>query len=168
MPPMSLDCLTSPHLTSPHPPAGRRDLPTPISMASIHIVAAQSFILSIPTPAMGPNKALIFHANARRRSSWRGGGSAKIGSLWGTVRRREEWGLAPVADELDVIPAQSGGATDRRLVAAATKEEEEEESIIGPMDWKINAAIVLAAGSFAITKLVTIDSDYWHVSPVIW
>lgn len=84
------------------------------------------------------------------------------------MRRREEWGLAPVADELDVIPAQSGGATDRRLVAAATKEEEEEESIIGPMDWKINAAIVLAAGSFAITKLVTIDSDYWHVSPVIW
>lgn len=137
-------------------------------MASIHIVAAQSFILSIPTPAMGPNKALVFHANARRRSSWRGGGAAKIGSLWSTVRRREEWGLAPVADELDVIPAQSGGATDRRLVAAATKEEEEEESIIGPMDWKINAAIVLAAGSFAITKLVTIDSDYWHVSPVIW
>lgn len=81
------------------------------------------------------------------------------------MRRREEWRLAPVADELDVIPAQSGGATDRRLVAAATKEE---ESIIGPMDWKINAAIVLAAGSFAITKLVTIDSDYWHVSPVIW
>ena len=28
----------------------------------------------------------------------------------------------------------------------------------------INATIVLAAGTFAITKLLTIDSDYWHVS----
>ena len=31
-------------------------------------------------------------------------------------------------------------------------------------DRTINATIVLAAGSFAITKLLTIDSDYWHVS----
>ncbi|PIM97459.1 Peroxisomal membrane protein MPV17, partial [Handroanthus impetiginosus] len=30
------------------------------------------------------------------------------------------------------------------------------------IDRAINAAIVLAAGSFAITKLLTIDSDYWH------
>lgn len=32
------------------------------------------------------------------------------------------------------------------------------------MDRSINAAIVLAAGSFAITKLLTVDADYWHVS----
>ncbi|GAB2258862.1 hypothetical protein Droror1_Dr00015022 [Drosera rotundifolia] len=30
------------------------------------------------------------------------------------------------------------------------------------VDRAINAAIVLAAGSFAITKLLTIDRDYWH------
>ncbi|KAI4333710.1 hypothetical protein L6164_018483 [Bauhinia variegata] len=30
------------------------------------------------------------------------------------------------------------------------------------IDRTINAAIVLAAGTFAITKLLTIDSDYWH------
>lgn len=28
----------------------------------------------------------------------------------------------------------------------------------------INAAIVLGFGTFAITKLFTIDHDYWHVS----
>lgn len=32
------------------------------------------------------------------------------------------------------------------------------------LDRTINATIVLAAGSFAITKLLTIDQDYWHVS----
>lgn len=32
------------------------------------------------------------------------------------------------------------------------------------IDRTINGTIVLAAGTFAITKLLTIDSDYWHVS----
>ena len=32
------------------------------------------------------------------------------------------------------------------------------------MDRTINATIVLAAGTFAVTKLLSIDSDYWHVS----
>lgn len=35
------------------------------------------------------------------------------------------------------------------------------------VDRTINATIVLAAGSFAITRLLTIDHDYWHVSPLI-
>lgn len=30
----------------------------------------------------------------------------------------------------------------------------------------INAAIVLSAGTLAVTKLLTIDHDYWHVSDV--
>lgn len=41
------------------------------------------------------------------------------------------------------------------------KSQEEMEKLI---DRTINATIVLAAGSFAITKLLTIDHDYWHVS----
>ncbi|KAI3457494.1 hypothetical protein Pfo_014157 [Paulownia fortunei] len=39
------------------------------------------------------------------------------------------------------------------------KSQEEMERLI---DRTINAAIVLAAGSFAITKLLTIDHNYWH------
>ncbi|KAG6385486.1 hypothetical protein SASPL_154321 [Salvia splendens] len=37
-----------------------------------------------------------------------------------------------------------------------------EEGIERQIDRAINATIVLAAGSFAITKLLTIDHDYWH------
>ncbi|GAB4846335.1 hypothetical protein Ancab_025341 [Ancistrocladus abbreviatus] len=37
-----------------------------------------------------------------------------------------------------------------------------EEDVEKLIDRAINAAIVLAAGSFAITKLLTIDHDYWH------
>lgn len=32
------------------------------------------------------------------------------------------------------------------------------------IDRTINATIVLAAGTFAVSKLLTIDQDYWHVS----
>ncbi|KAK7822084.1 peroxisomal membrane protein 2 [Quercus suber] len=39
------------------------------------------------------------------------------------------------------------------------RENEEIERLI---DRTINATIVLAAGTFAITKLLTIDQDYWH------
>ncbi|KAE9590653.1 hypothetical protein Lal_00023164 [Lupinus albus] len=37
-----------------------------------------------------------------------------------------------------------------------------EESMEKLVDRIINATIVLAAGTFAITKLLTIDHDYWH------
>ncbi|XP_059662616.1 uncharacterized protein LOC132308527 [Cornus florida] len=40
--------------------------------------------------------------------------------------------------------------------------ESEEEDIERLIDRSINASIVLAAGTFAITKLLTIDQDYWH------
>ncbi|KAE9456438.1 hypothetical protein C3L33_11673, partial [Rhododendron williamsianum] len=40
--------------------------------------------------------------------------------------------------------------------------ESEGEDLGKWVDRGINAAIVLAAGSFAITKLLTIDQDYWH------
>ncbi|KAA8523854.1 hypothetical protein F0562_010277 [Nyssa sinensis] len=38
----------------------------------------------------------------------------------------------------------------------------EEEDIERLIDRAINASIVLAAGTYAITKLLTIDRDYWH------
>jgi len=42
--------------------------------------------------------------------------------------------------------------------------EENVESVEKLLDRSINASIVLVAGTFALTKLLTIDSDYWHVS----
>ncbi|PSR95675.1 Peroxisomal membrane protein [Actinidia chinensis var. chinensis] len=38
----------------------------------------------------------------------------------------------------------------------------EEEDLEKLVDRAINASIVLAAGTFAISKLLTIDHDYWH------
>ncbi|KAG6519047.1 uncharacterized protein LOC121967265 [Zingiber officinale] len=51
-----------------------------------------------------------------------------------------------------------GGSGGVGLYSALQDEEDVEKSV----DRAINAAIVLAAGTFAITKLLTIDSDYWH------
>lgn len=42
--------------------------------------------------------------------------------------------------------------------------QEEVEEMEKLIDRTINATIVLAAGTFAITKLLTIDHDYWQVS----
>lgn len=41
------------------------------------------------------------------------------------------------------------------------------ENLEKMMDRFINASIVLAAGTFALTKLLTVDHDYWHVSLLI-
>ncbi|RWR90719.1 Peroxisomal membrane protein 2 [Cinnamomum micranthum f. kanehirae] len=46
--------------------------------------------------------------------------------------------------------------------SAASLEKGEEEDLEKLIDRAINATIVLAAGTFAITKLLTIDRDYWH------
>lgn len=40
--------------------------------------------------------------------------------------------------------------------------EENVENVEKLLDRSINASIVLVAGTFALTKLLTIDSDYWH------
>ncbi|XP_068644472.1 uncharacterized protein [Aristolochia californica] len=46
--------------------------------------------------------------------------------------------------------------------SASQNTKAEEEDIDRLIDRAINAAIVLAAGTFAVTKLLTIDSDYWQ------
>nr|XP_004244201.1 uncharacterized protein LOC101247444 [Solanum lycopersicum] len=52
-----------------------------------------------------------------------------------------------------------GGFSSASGVGGSESKEEDVEKLI---DRTINATIVLAAGSFAITKLLTIDHDYWH------
>lgn len=44
------------------------------------------------------------------------------------------------------------------------EEEEENKDSDRLVSRGINAAIVLAAGTVAVTKLLSIDHDYWHVS----
>lgn len=53
-----------------------------------------------------------------------------------------------------------GGVGGSGSNSGAGKREQTERLI----DSAINASIVFAAGIFAITKMLTIDSNYWHVS----
>ncbi|XAR56574.1 hypothetical protein NMG60_11037115 [Bertholletia excelsa] len=46
--------------------------------------------------------------------------------------------------------------------SSGVERKREKEDVEKLIDRAINATIVLAAGSFAITKLLTIDQDYWH------
>ncbi|XP_051146964.1 uncharacterized protein LOC127262358 [Andrographis paniculata] len=55
-----------------------------------------------------------------------------------------------------------GAAGFSSAAASAVDEESRRPEIERLVDRTINAAIALAAGSFAITKLLTIDQDYWH------
>ncbi|XP_028082721.1 uncharacterized protein LOC114284036 isoform X2 [Camellia sinensis] len=56
------------------------------------------------------------------------------------------------------IQGFSSSASSSVGIEGKSKEEEFKHLI----DRAINAAIVLAAGTFAINKLLTIDQDYWH------
>ncbi|XP_009594216.1 uncharacterized protein [Nicotiana tomentosiformis] len=55
-----------------------------------------------------------------------------------------------------------GAAGGFRSSSSGSNGKSEQEDMDRVIDRAINATIVLAAGSFAITKLLTIDHDYWH------
>ncbi|CAL9758105.1 unnamed protein product [Musa acuminata subsp. burmannicoides] len=58
-----------------------------------------------------------------------------------------------------VMGGGSSGGVGFSSASATVIGEEDMNKLV---DRAINAAIVLAAGTFAITKLLTIDSEYWH------
>lgn len=61
---------------------------------------------------------------------------------------------------LDGFSSSSGASSS----GSSSMKELQSEEIERLLDRTINAMIVLAAGTYAITKLLTIDCDYWHVS----
>ncbi|KAJ3681577.1 hypothetical protein LUZ60_014150, partial [Juncus effusus] len=58
--------------------------------------------------------------------------------------------------------AGGGGLSSSDPLMQATEGEKRAEEITTMVDRTINASIVLAAGTFAVTKLLTVDHDYWH------
>ncbi|RZR71633.1 hypothetical protein BHM03_00006200 [Ensete ventricosum] len=58
-----------------------------------------------------------------------------------------------------VMGGSSSGGVGFSSSSATVIGEEDMNKLV---DRAINATIVLAAGTFAITKLLTIDSEYWH------
>ncbi|KAA8524447.1 hypothetical protein F0562_010870 [Nyssa sinensis] len=88
------------------------------------------------------------------------------------TKKRTNWVVNSVTKERDVVTAQITGSNDQEEEANARigRESEGENRISsdGSEDFErfmgraINATIVLGVGSLAITKLLTIDHDYWH------
>lgn len=93
-------------------------------------------------------------------------------------KARRRWVIGSVTEDKEVAPVKNKQFNDKdnRLVngsktfepvASGEKEEEEvdvNDRLIGKA---VNATIVLGAGTYAVTKLLTIDHDYWHVSHLI-
>ncbi|XP_010268765.1 PREDICTED: uncharacterized protein LOC104605628 [Nelumbo nucifera] len=175
-------------------------------MASVNSVTAQGF-LPVAKPARESKARCNFTVKGLSGSSLQNSCKAhKSGNSGFLRRKRTDWVVLSVAEELDVIPVRSSDSTDQQdgVVARIEREREgeslnqvggfanegrlsfegagdfqgfssssssssvpsdrkgEEEDIDKLIDRAINATIVLAAGTFAITKLLTIDHDYWH------
>ncbi|KAL0406095.1 UNVERIFIED_CONTAM: hypothetical protein Slati_3923400 [Sesamum latifolium] len=77
---------------------------------------------------------------------------------------RPFWPSAAVTEDRDVSSTEKTGDQDGEKASVSRKMEGLKNSVFGATssDSLLNAAIVLAAGSLAITKLLTIDHDYWH------
>ncbi|KAF6154511.1 hypothetical protein GIB67_028403 [Kingdonia uniflora] len=106
-------------------------------------------------------------------------------------QRRRDWGVVNVgsiADEVEMVPIlvssssdltdtqqEGGGESSMFLLEGVSggfssslppegdgEGGEEKQSFEKFVDRSINATIVLAAGTFAVTRLLTVDRDYWH------
>ncbi|KAL6553445.1 hypothetical protein OROGR_007287 [Orobanche gracilis] len=156
-------------------------------MAAAASITLQSYLsLSTPKPKSQSNKPffslppskILLKPNSRRQSPQQVNSVAndidviplqsdyKVNHRDGVVctERRDQ------TTELDQVFEGFGSEASGRLSFEASsvggprgsddgQVHEEMERLI---DKAINATIVLAAGSFAITKLLTIDRDYWH------
>lgn len=154
-------------------------------MASLHSTAPQSFL-----PITKP----IIKSKHRSTVKLKGLSYRLLKSTLLRPNRRN-WVVCAVAEELEkdggAVGIERGGgveignqivggfANEGRLsfegaaefsaTATPSSSASSPDGELGVEKWvdrAINATIVLAAGSFAITKLLTIDQDYWHVSAI--
>ena len=84
--------------------------------------------------------------------------------------------LPPFTFDLSTASSASGSNSSSPLnessqvLVASTSTISDTETSDGQhqdLDRAINAMIVASAGAFAITKILTVDRDYWHVSVVL-
>lgn len=79
------------------------------------------------------------------------------------ARNRPFWPINVVTEEKEVA-GESGDQDDEKGSISSKMEEIKD---FASSERVLNAAIVLGAGTLAITKMLTIDHDYWHVSLLI-
>lgn len=80
------------------------------------------------------------------------------------AKNRPFWPINAVTEEREVAEPSGNQGDETGLISSKMEELKEFTS----SDRLLNAAIVLGAGTFAITKLLTIDHDYWQVSYVLY
>lgn len=79
--------------------------------------------------------------------------------------KRRNWIIGSVTEDKEVVSLKN---ESKELEAVSSEEKgrevDENDRLITRA---INATIVLGAGTVAVTKLLTIDHDYWHVSHLL-
>lgn len=97
-----------------------------------------------------------------------------------STKKRLNWIINSVAEEQDLAPAKTndsklhqeedlprlsldGSEDTEGLSSSSSSLGGENYEFDGLRSRTINAAVVLAGGTLAITRLLTIDHDYWHV-----
>ncbi|CAN4102858.1 unnamed protein product [Withania somnifera] len=150
-------------------------------MASINGLTSAQHFLSLPKPNTKPflslQKPNIFkQQNQKKINNWAVVGSvAKEADVVPVQMNdsvdRENGVVIELERELELGGEMvvGGFGNEGRLsfegaggYSSSSSSGGEEEGMEKLVDRAINATIVLAAGSFAITKLLTIDHDYWH------
>ena len=137
-------------------------------MSSLSINAAHNLTTSFNTTQSHKPTSLPFFLSARTNS--------KPGPLkkWvASTRKKRSFSVGSLTDDREVVaeqesPLLSNGAEE--LAGLQSGSSGSEGNKVGDDLEKltssraINALIVLGFGTFAVSKLLTIDHDYWHVS----
>ncbi|PON80606.1 Mpv17/PMP [Parasponia andersonii] len=93
-----------------------------------------------------------------------------------STRKTRNWVLGAITEDQEVVPVKANDCKDEENNLSSNGSEKveafstflppfgdgEEEDLDRLTSRAINAAIVLGFGTLAITKLFTIDYDYWH------
>lgn len=91
--------------------------------------------------------------------------------------KRRKWVIGSVTEDKEVVSVNNKQLKhDKNSLLANGSEDEalssDDKGEVGDNDKlisrAINATIVLGAGTFAVTRLLTIDHDYWHVSDLLY
>lgn len=149
-------------------------------MATLSSISAGNHSLFITKPSTKNPKfsfsptltSIKFTAKSRKHSPSR---NSRL-----STRKRRNWVIGSVTEDKEVVSVkEKQSEEDEEKITAgesndfevASSSEKEKEGRDGKMDDNyrlisraVNATIVLGAGSVAVTRLLTIDHDYWHVS----
>lgn len=127
---------------------------------------APPFTKSFAKPSFSP---ILFSTQLLSKSNQR--------SKWSfSTRKRRNLVIGSVTEDREVVPVKDkhsndqenrlllDGSEDYNALSSSSSSQEEEGDFDRLTSRAINAAIVLGFGTFAVTKLLTIDHDYWQVS----